>query len=77
MRTCVLAPKAKGSKYEYFKIKEKGKLVILWVDYRSSLPAGKTKDLKLVSNNCEVTPEYTTSDNIHFDFRFDFKTHVS
>ena len=64
---------SKGKEYGSFIIKEKGELVILRVDYKPSLPAGKTKDLKLVNKKGEVNPDYTTSDNIHFDFRFDSK----
>ena len=43
------------------------------VDYAPSLPAGETKVLKLADESGQVNPEYTTSDNIHFDFRFDNK----
>ena len=55
-----------------FKIKQEGALAILRVDYRPSLPNGEKKELVL-SNSADgyVVPEYTTSDNIHFDFRFD------
>ena len=57
-----------------FKIKQEGALVILRVDYKPSLPDGEKKELVL-SNSADgyVVPEYTTSDNIHFDFRFDSK----
>ena len=55
-----------------FKIKQAGGLVTLRVDYEPSLPVGETKDLKLDDEKGPVTPEYTTSDNIHFDFRFDY-----
>ena len=57
-----------------FKIKQEGALVILRVDYKPSLPNGEKKELVL-SNSADgyVVPEYTTSDNIHFDFRFDSK----
>ena len=42
--------------------------------YNTPFPAGDTKDLKLADQNDDpVTPEFTTSDNIHFDFRFDSK----
>ena len=54
-----------------FKIKQKGELVILRVDYKPSLPNGEKKELVLSNSDGYVVPEYTTSDNIHFDFRFD------
>ena len=43
------------------------------VDYAPSLQPGETKVLKLIDEGRQVVidPEYTTSDNIHFDFRFD------
>ena len=44
------------------------------MDYAPSLPAGETKVLKLANESGrKVIPERTTSDNIHFDFRFDNK----
>ena len=55
-----------------FRILQAGRLVILRVDYAPSLPAGKTKFLQLYDENMRrVYPEDATSDNIHFDFRFD------
>ena len=54
-----------------FKIEQEGALVILRVDYKPSLPNGKKKKLVLKNSDGFVVPEYTTSDNIHFDFRFD------
>ena len=56
-----------------FKIKQEGELVILRVDYKPSLPDGEKKTLVLSNSDDDVVPEYTTSDNIHFDFRFDSK----
>ncbi|XP_068750272.1 uncharacterized protein [Montipora capricornis] len=53
-----------------FEIKQAGKLLILRVDYVPTLSDGETKDLKLADENGPVTTEDTTSDNIHFDFRF-------
>ena len=44
------------------------------MDYKPSLSAYKTKVLKLANESGrKVIPERTTSDNIHFDFRFDNK----
>ena len=54
-----------------FQILEEGGLATLRVDYKPSLPVGETKVLKLADENGPVEPKYTTSDNIHFDFRFD------
>ena len=59
-----------------FKIKQKGELVILRVDYKPSLPNGEKKELVLSNSDGYVVPEYTTSDNIHFDFRFDSKPYL-
>jgi len=56
-----------------FKIKQEGELVILRVDYKPSLPDGEKKTLVLSNSDGDVVPESTTSDNIHFDFRFDSK----
>ena len=57
-----------------FKIKQEGALEILRVDYKPSLPDGEKKELVLTnSDDGYVVPQYTTSDNIHFDFRFDSK----
>ena len=42
------------------------------MDFKPPFPAGETRDLELADENGDpVTPESTTSDNIHFDFRFD------
>ena len=63
-----------GSDYDpvgSFQILEAGELETLRVDYKPSLPDGEAKVLKLADKNGQVNPEYTTSDNIHFDFRFD------
>ena len=54
-----------------FQILKAGGLKTLRVDYEPSLPDGEAKVLKLADKNGQVNPEYTTSDNIHFDFRFD------
>ncbi|XP_074623369.1 uncharacterized protein LOC141881470 isoform X2 [Acropora palmata] len=56
-----------------FKIKQEGELVILRVDYKPSLPDGEKKTLVLSNSDGDEVPESTTSDNIHFDFRFDSK----
>ncbi|XP_015778708.1 PREDICTED: uncharacterized protein LOC107356619 isoform X1 [Acropora digitifera] len=63
-----------NSKKGPFKIKQEGALAILRVDYKPSLANGDKKELVL-SNSADgyVVPEDTTSDNIHFDFRFDSK----
>ena len=55
-----------------FQILQAGGLQILRVDYAPSLQPGETKVLKLIDGGRQfINPEYTTSDNIHFDFRFD------
>ena len=65
---------SKDNPFGSFEIKRLGRLSILRVDYEPPLPAGETKDLKLADQNDDpVTPEGTTSDNVHFDFRFDSK----